>query len=1451
MHKWGVDEETLHDLLARITVERIGANTLAREVKGRLSSTVNGDPEVAFGLLRTFLVAKLNRRLTAHMLWGRLESHGHGRRPGGPDAALSERVRSLANRYSRGVTAGRPSRLAFVDRDEVGKAAGLLTSESPVRVVTLTGPPGVGKTAVCAAVVDELARRGVVVGALRLDQATSAATEGELGDQPAVGFGGPIAQIMAAAAAGEPCVLVIDQLDALSAASGRAQPVQAGLRDTLLSLQAVPGLRLLIACRSHDLKYDRGLKRLLEAAAPEKTSNQGTVAPIALGELTDPQVNTAVTSLGLIPAELSPQLRVLLRNPFNLSLLADIVDAAEDAAEPLQLAALATRVDLISRYHVSRAQNFHRILGVPNLFATEVYRVAARMSQDGLLSVADSFLADRPETRQALLGEGVLIADAGRLRFFHQSYFEYVFAQHHLQGERTALELLNDDPLQDLLRRGQVRMVLALERETEPRSYAADLRSVLTAAGVRAHIRMAVLDWLTDTDLASDDELSIVEDYVTGGHRPKAVRVLSSAPYARALAAHGHLITMANALKVPTNVGSEPASADQANGIAALPLEDLTFVLVEAARNVPEQVSVACLPLAQDCGGFARTSDLLRLVFLAGPGASAATVKLLTSVIATVRDVALASSVSATDPNLAGSAALPSAVQALFSREDGLYALRTLIDRAPELAMSAFSDWLSAAVAIAEHRGDAHIFESLLPREATGLDTFQRLAKRDAVAFALQVVPILADQANRAKHPWTWSPVGDSSRPLHRDAIWLAGAADTSAFAGELMEAATAALTAAALSHPTAIRPLLTQLSTADLLSAQQLVAAAYAACGEELVDDALTWAGQPHLRGLPGNGKPAWATVLAHAAATTMGKEDTACMIAIDAYPPLDPGAILAPATDPLPQQLAREEQATLTAIEDVLGDRVPSNVLEILTEITGLLGAPLPPLPIAYVGRVTSPIPDEEVSQFTDTQWLTTIAAYPDSEAITGPDRTGGAYEIAHQLSEATRRAPHRFATLLTEKIESTVNPDYSRAVLNGLGNPLSPLDAQAVDAILLALRTVFEWRDHSLLRDACRLVRSLANGSLPDDLLTAIVWAATQAHDPDTEVWQQLTTTGSTYYSGNIVDAGLNSDRGYAVDTIAALLAPPTGHAERVGKLVPALRTVLQDPLQQVRVMIPQALLYLSQTQVATSAELARRWLRSSTEAMLRAPELTRLAYALYRTDWQLSLNIADRLLTAEQVELRQAGGQLTAALARSETHDAAIRQGVSTLLQRALADTESRTGLAQQIALMVNDLPDDLPETEGLADVTDQDPKPGWQLLIALLDDPDPAVRKAASGYVTELERALDDYRSLFARVAGTRAFPDHSGFLLTTISYRFDEIPASVLDICQAWLNDNEQDLARSAKNRGRARSAVDVILSIHAQTVDTKVRHRCLDLLDAMIMAGVDEASQAVDQSDE
>jgi len=1464
---WGVSEQEVHNRLTRLTVHGIEEATLRVTVVEYLAVRLEGDPKEALLRLADFVVDNLMVRLTGHRLWDFLRSEGFSPRVG-QDLALSERVRTLNDRYVNGVGSTRPANLAVLARPEVDQIVQALTAPDGPRAVAVTGPPGSGKSTTLAAACSRLAELGMVVGPLRLDAADNAWTAEDLGAQASIGFGGPPARILARAAGGDPAALVVDQLDALSVLAGRGEAVLDSVREVLAQAQATENLRLLIACRSHDLSHDRRLRQLI--AGGQRTGNGGSssedLLKVVVGDLTAQQVRDALDTLGLLPMDMPPRLQRLLANVFNLSLLANIVEDAQDhgQTEEFDLTSVRTRLDLLAEYDHRLRRRLQQTLGNDG-YPTAVSRIARLLSDSGQLSLSRTAVADIPDTIDALLHEGVLAVEGTRLRFFHDEYFDYIFARQHIQLGRTAADLVRDDA-QDLLRRGQVRAVLTLERQEDPPRYVLDLRTVLDPTLVRSHLRAAVLTWLTDQATVEDHELQLVLEIAANDQDPlrrQAIRVLSSQPFTRALNRHGLLAVGAG---VMSNV--RPHGDDQlAELVAKLDANSCAYLLFEAARHLPEEASAALLPLASDAAGATRwVGALLRTVFLAGPAAGPTTVKLFSTVVETIADHALVTwSANAGDalatppPNQSLAQNIDAAVAAVYAR-DGIHALSTLAARASAPAVDAIRVWLTTAARIAKARGDVDVFgtDSPLPQGETGLDLFEASATKEPTEFAQAMTAFLVEQLELAADPRArWRPAGqprDAAGGLRYDHIFGFGSFGHG-LDDEVFRALRTALRLCASQSPEAAAPIIEQLTRTDLLTAQQLAAAAFSVCAAPLLPAALAWAGSPQVRGLDDGLTPAWAwgEVLAHVADTgTDEQRDAVTEFVVEPYRSLDLDVLNNGPTEP--QSLSEEQEGrarearelavgqlvALSLIGRRLGTATPTAVRERLTRLEELLGpAPTTPAPDAVVYRVQSPIPDDEARAYTDPEWLTVIRTYTgEPDRRRGAWSVGGASEIATQLEAAAKAEPARFARLVIQ-IGPDANPVYIHGVIGAVTAVAQEVSDGDAPALLDMVRAVFSWPQQQFNQSLCSLVGALANRSLPADVIEMIAGMATTAADPLND--------DLTQESEHLVVAGLNCYRGRAVNALAHLLAPAETRDDRVQRLLPTMGAVVQDPAEQVRVMLPPVIVRTYLSNIHAAVDLAERWLARASDDGLRAPELDRLAWQLLLGSPGLGVHLMQRMVGSPIPEVRTKGGLLAAlaALRQVELPTGEGALSANAVLRQALDDVAARKGVAILLADLVDELPeppeDDVQPADGV--------RPDRGLLVRLLNDIESEVREFAIRFAHDMTPPLTTYARLLSATATSRAFEEHPASVLHALRRLGVELPAETLELCERWLSQHAEfagDIRTAAA--GDAYYVVDLVLATHARTaVGSSERERCLTLLDRLIESGAVEADNKAD----
>jgi hypothetical protein len=385
-----------------------------------------------------------------------------------------------------------------IDRDESDELVARL--EGDARLALVAGLAGAGKSGVLYQAVERLQRTWPVL-AVRLDRRDAFNTALQLGQQLDLPVSPTIA--LAAATADGPCLLVIDQLDAVSLASGRMPAAFDAIAELIRQARAFPQMRVLMACRRFDLDNDARLSGLVAEARGD--------ALMEIHPLRPEQVVASVRAMGADPARLSEEQLNLLRTPLNLVLFRAFAD--EDAAPRFR-----TTKDLMAGFWDRKRRDCDEHAGRPVRFAAVIGRLVDEMSERQRLAVPVAVLDADELARDAdvLRSAHVLAPSPTPVAFFHEAFFDYAFARRWSARNDTLVGFLLDGH-QELFRRGQVRQVLLYLRDEDPQRFVAETESVLRDARVRFHIKAVVLGVLRSLPDPTEQEWQLVSRLIDAG----------------------------------------------------------------------------------------------------------------------------------------------------------------------------------------------------------------------------------------------------------------------------------------------------------------------------------------------------------------------------------------------------------------------------------------------------------------------------------------------------------------------------------------------------------------------------------------------------------------------------------------------------------------------------------------------------------------------------------------------------------------------------------------------------------------------------------------------------------------------------------------------------------------------------------------------------------------------
>ena len=358
-------------------------------------------------------------------------------------------------------------------RSEADELAELILADG--KLTLMTGEAGGGKTGVLYQSVSKLQADGLATLCFRLDRLDHFSSSSELGVQ--LGLGRSPVAALAVAAGNAPSVLVVDQLDAVSFASGRMPDSLDSVADLVREADAFPLMRTVWVCRQFDVDNDERIRTLVE---------QWTAKTLRISLLTDSQVNEAVDAMGIDAAQLRPEQRQLLQTPFNLSLL----NAVADDATVLAFDGVNR---LLEAYWNRKRRDAHQRR--PGTRFDQVVRtIAEAMSSRQTLSVPDFVLDPDGLANDAdvLVSEYILTRDGNRLAFAHEAMFDYAFARAWMTHGVSLIMFFASDT-QELFRRGQLRQILTFMRSVEPERFVAEIEALLTSEDIRFHLKDATL----------------------------------------------------------------------------------------------------------------------------------------------------------------------------------------------------------------------------------------------------------------------------------------------------------------------------------------------------------------------------------------------------------------------------------------------------------------------------------------------------------------------------------------------------------------------------------------------------------------------------------------------------------------------------------------------------------------------------------------------------------------------------------------------------------------------------------------------------------------------------------------------------------------------------------------------------------------------------------------------
>ncbi len=988
-----------------------------------------------------------------------------------------------------------------VDRGEISDILSDFVDDQLGNTVLVSGRSGVGKTSVVSQFLSTIDAQGWPTLLLRVDHMPPAPSPIQLGQSLGL-TKSPVAAL--ADIAGERnCLLVIDQLDALSLASRRHPGFFECVVAILRQSRRCPNMKVLLACRQFDIEDNRRLGELVNGNL--------IVKRYSIEPFDEETVRTLVNSLGIDPDELNQSQIGLLSLPIHLKLLAYIVSEAGITALDFQ-----TEKELYDRFWREKQESMRSRISNSQIQAA-VDRVVMVMADREALFVPEQMLRLHEEAVTLLVSENILVKDGPRVSFFHDSFFDFMFAQWFISEDLDLSEyILKQD--QSLFMRSQVTQVLMHQRDISSEYFIRDLQGILTNGDVRIHLKTAVISLLGSIDTPTREEWSVME--------PLLGTELS-----------GHVWTMLHRSEGWFDLlHSLDLLRSWMSGDNPLFRHNAVALLQSIQNQRPDEVAELMMPYI----GVSDDWDvrLSNVIFISSLGA---TRKYFEFVCKAVRSGAF-------DRVL-----LPS-----HNSVDLWFRIEGLVEQEPERSCELIGCCFER---LTEMAGQSEYSNSFV---RTGYPIGR---KTQVMADAARSAPEIFVESLMPHLLYMITPDETSpGNPSLKHMLWnYPTLRKRHQLDADLIAAMEVALCKLAEQEPDVFLLHAEKLHPSDFSIIQGILVRAYAENGERLADDAVSYLLEDTARLASGGNDEKYRlarnlieSVSPHCSVQNYtGLEATI----LDFCPDYE--------LDPVMEEHKGYAQGIL--LEGLDSERISTQATQRLRALRERFGEELsrePREPVA-AGFVGSPISEQDAREMSDDDWFREFAYY--SSALPDDPENflkGGAIQLSQLLETLVKEDPGRFAKLV-HRIPDDANPAYFEAILRGVTG--ASIDMETVVATCIRCHDI---PNRPLGRSITSPLAAITESPLPQEALELVSWYATKDPDPSAGAPSLKTYSqfGQEHTEYDPLYFGINSVRGWAALSMAKLIFRDEMHMEFFR---PYLSNLVNDPSDAVRACVAEVL------------------------------------------------------------------------------------------------------------------------------------------------------------------------------------------------------------------------------------------------------------------------------------
>ena len=938
-----------------------------------------------------------------------------------------ERISELTERYKQSNPslhiAGRK-----VDRLEVSELFDAFEDSERGNFALVSGRSGVGKTSLISQTMLEAEKRGWSILALRADQLPASPTPAELGNSLRL-TKSPV-HALADIAGGEGCFLVIDQMDALSLASRNNPDYLAGVNGIIEQANNYPNMKVLIACRRFDIEDNR---RLWEVIGGAKIDHQVDLEPFD-GDT----VKSLVSDLKISPETLNARQLRLLSLPVHLKMLEFILSADQFAALNFENEAHLYEVFWQEKRRVlrDRLEKFGRDGYQINRARDAIVEI---MNDRQSLSAPVAMLEQFDDVISLMVSENILVKDGSRVSFFHDSFFDYMFAMWFTSKDLDLVTFIMEQD-QSLFMRSQVNRVLMQQRSESAMDFLRSIEAILTSDDIRTHLKSNVLSLLGTIDEPTEQEWNIIEPLIDTELAEHVFRMLRGSP------SWFDLLSSIGVLEAWL------AGAD----------DRLRNAAVYTVQNIRGQRSQQVAEMLTPYVGKSDFWDkaILNVISLSDFTDSREYFEFVCEAVrAGVFDDIL----------------LPS-----NNNVDIWSYIERFVDEYPAWACELIAACLDRMTEIAKRDDSVKLFPEFGYSSGRQVGPLIAAATKEPRKFTELLLPHILNLIQSSIDSYGRPSFGQ--RFLH-----YYNSRDFYDIDDALVFALERAMSLLAEKDPGAFSAHADRLRLLYYPVVQCILLRGYAANGDKFADEAVDYLLGDTERLSAGSGNQKYWTarrtiqsISGHCSDQNFHRLERAVLVF---YPEYEPESefkgfaqgILLGGMDS--QRLSHDGLERLQGLQDKFGELISKQ----REEIEG--------------GFVESPIAAEDARKMTDEEWLNAIAKYSSDSPSRDPEEflKGGALQLAGVLEKLVKDEPARFSSL-SHRIPDDANPAYFEAILRGISDV--ELDKDVVVEVCMRCHKI---PGQPVARWITQPLGNLSDSPLANEALEMVAWYATEHPDP----------------------------------------------------------------------------------------------------------------------------------------------------------------------------------------------------------------------------------------------------------------------------------------------------------------------------------------------------------------